>query len=68
MTPRPQVRCLIARPLKRGGYGRSRLVSLSTAYLALKAGFVVLGPDPEDLEALAKWEREQQPPGQPRMR
>jgi hypothetical protein len=58
---KPSVRCLIARPLKNGGIGRSRLVSLSTAYLALKAGFHVIGPDPDDLMALAKWQREQTP-------
>lgn len=67
MEPRPSIRCLIARPLNNGGYGRSRLVSLSTAYLALRAGYAVVGPDPDDLEALAKWEREQtQPFNQPR--
>jgi hypothetical protein len=53
------VRCIIARPLKNGGIGKSRLVGLSTAFLALKAGFHVVGPDPDDLAALALWEREQ---------
>ncbi len=57
IDPRPAVRCLIARPLKHGGIGRSRLVQLSTALLALRAGFHVVGPDPQDLEALATWER-----------
>jgi hypothetical protein len=67
MTTRPVVKCLIARPLKNGGIGKSRLVSLSTAYLALKANFHVVGPDPDDLAALAKWEREQQPFNAPRI-
>ena len=67
MVDRPDVRCLIARPLKNGGIGKSRLVSLGTAYLALRAGFYVVGPDPDDLDALAKWDREREPFNQPRM-
>ena len=59
MTERPPIRCLIARPLANGGIGRSRIVRLSTALLALHAGYHVVGPDPQDLEDLAKWEREQ---------
>jgi hypothetical protein len=59
VSERPKVRCLIARPLKNGGIGKSRLVSLSTAFLALKAEFLVVGPDPQDCEDLARWEREQ---------
>lgn len=59
MTERPPIRCLIARPLANGGIGRSRIVRLSTAWLALKAGYHVVGPDPDDIAALAKWEREQ---------
>lgn len=63
---KPSVRCLIARPLKNGGVGKSRLVSLSTAYLALRAGWPVVGPDPQDMQDLAKWERENQPFNAPR--
>ena len=67
-TDRPVVKCLIARPLKNGGIGKSRLVKLSTAYLALKAGWPVVGPDPQDMNDLAKWERENQAPfNQPRV-
>jgi hypothetical protein len=58
VTGRPEIRCLIARPLKNGGIGKSRLVKLSTAFLALKAGLYVVGPDPEDVAALARWERD----------
>jgi hypothetical protein len=65
-TTKPAVKCLIARPLSNGGIGKSRLVTLGTAYLALRAGFHVVGPDPEDLAALAKWEREQYPFNHPR--
>jgi hypothetical protein len=67
MDERPTVRCLIARPLQNGGMGRSRLVCLSTAYLALKAGFYVVGPDPDDLADLAKWERDQAQFNSPRL-
>jgi hypothetical protein len=62
MTERPIVKCLVARPLSNGHIGRSRLVSLSTALLALRAGWHVVGPDPDDLVRLAEWERENQPP------
>lgn len=64
---RPVVKCLIARPLKNGGIGKSRLVSLSTAYLALRAGFHVVGPDPQDVEDLATWDRINAPFNQPRI-
>jgi hypothetical protein len=35
-------------------------VSLSTGYLAMKAGLWVVGPDLDDVAALAAWEREQE--------
>ena len=55
---RPVVHCLIARKLKGGGIGRSRIVLLSTALLAVRAGrFIAVGPDPEDLEKVAAWDR-----------
>lgn len=66
--PRPVLRCLIARPLSNGGIGKSRIVRLSTAFLAMKSGFLVVGPDPDDLDALATWEREHPGPfNQPRI-
>jgi hypothetical protein len=58
IEPRPVVRCIIARPLSNGGIGKSRIVRLSTALLAMKAGFHVVGPDPEDVADLATWERQ----------
>ena len=67
-TDRPHLKCLIARPLKNGGFGRSRLVRLSTAYLAMKAGWPVVGPDPDDEIAVAKFDREAQPFNRPRVR
>jgi hypothetical protein len=65
-TTRPVVRCLIARPLENGGIGKSRIVPISTALLAMKAGFYVVGPDPDDVKALAAWDREHAPFNQPR--
>lgn len=67
-TDRPTVRCLIARKLPNGSVGRSQIVTLGTAYLAKKCGaFVILGPDPDDMDALARWERRHQPFNQPRI-
>lgn len=68
MRDRPIVRALIARKLADGRYGKSRIVSLATAYIAMKSGgFAVVGPDPDDVVALATWEREQLPFNQPRI-
>jgi len=63
-TDRPIIKCLIARKLDTDGYrcGRSRIVSLQTAWVAVQSGaFVAVGPDPQDMEALAAWERDQAP-------
>lgn len=68
MTDRPLVRCIIARRLSNGGIGRSRIVPLTTALLALKSGaFYVVGPDPHDMAALALWQRNHEPFNRPRM-
>ena len=54
---RPVLHALIAKDLGGGQVGRSRLVDLATAYLAVKSRlYVCVGPDPEDMEALARWE------------
>lgn len=68
-STKPVVRALIARKLANGRFGKSRIVSLATAYIAMQSGaFAVIGPDPEDMERLAAWERIQaQPFNQPRM-
>lgn len=59
---KPVLRCLIARILGDGLYGRSQFVDIGTAYLAVKSKqWVCVGPDPEDQLALAAWEREQTP-------
>ncbi len=62
MGTKPIVKCLIARKLSNGSFGKSRIVSLGAAYLAMKSGaFAVVGPDPDDVLALAAWERMQPP-------
>lgn len=61
---RPVVRCFIAKAIP-GSYGdveRSRIVQLSTALAAMEAGWIVVGPDPQDMEKLAAWEREHAQP------
>lgn len=59
---KPKVRALIARKLSNGSFGKSRIVSLQTAYIAMQSGaFAVVGPDPDDVEALAKYERDAAP-------
>lgn len=60
--PRPLVRCIIARKLANGGIGKSRVVPLYIGWMAMKANtWFVVGPDPEDMAALATWERDQEP-------
>lgn len=60
MPDRPILHAIIARKLANGDMGRSRVVTLGVAYLAMKSGqYWVLGPDPEDEDRLAAWEREQ---------
>lgn len=60
--------CFIAKPVYggRGDVERSRMVPLSTAYLAKQAGWIIVGPDPQDEDALAAWERTRQPFNQAR--
>ncbi len=64
---RPVVRCLVARLLPNDRIGRTHIVSLGAAFLALRSGhFAVVGPDPKDEADLAQWEREQQGINHPR--
>jgi hypothetical protein len=63
-TNRPTVRCLMAYPLGVDTFnGRLRttdikIVSLETAAYFKDLGWWILGPDPEDMDELARWERE----------
>jgi hypothetical protein len=63
-TERPVVRCFIAKPIPggRGDVERSRIVPLSVAFSAMQAGWMVVGPDPDDWEALMAWEQAQAQP------
>lgn len=60
MADRPIIRCLVARTLRDGNLSRTKIVSLAEAFVYRECGFYVVGPDPEDMEALATWERAQQ--------
>lgn len=63
-TGKPTLRCLMAMPLGIDTFsGRIRttdikLVSLDTAAYFKDLGWWIIGPDPEDTDALARWERE----------
>lgn len=60
MDERPQIRVLVARPLSEAGtFSRSQIVPLYAVPVYLKAGYVAVGPDPEDLAAFIEWENEQ---------
>lgn len=62
MSDRPVVHCLIAKALPAPAYfGRTKRVTLATAWVAIRSGaYVAVGPDPQDLQDLARWEREHQ--------
>lgn len=48
MNNRPVIRCLIAQILPNNRMGKTRIVSLGAAFLAMRSGmFAVVGPDPE---------------------
>ena len=60
---RPIVHCLSV-PIMRDGRIRGKVlrVSLETAeWLLHEHGWAVVGPDPEEMNDLAAWEREQMP-------
>ena len=58
MSARPIVHCLIAIVRPNGRLSKCELVDLGTAYLKVKdEGYMCVGPDPDDLDALAAYER-----------
>ena len=64
---RPVIRAIIARDLGWGYVTRTWVVPLSLAYLAVRSGrYICVGPDPEDTETLATWEREHAAINRPR--
>ena len=66
-SERPDVHCFIAR-MKSGGKGfrAIRRVTLAAAWLAKQDGWRVVGPDPLDMEAVARWDAEHVPFNHPR--
>ena len=66
----PTVHCLAAPPLRAGSAevrGMPMIVSLETAlWLRDDYGWYVVGQDPEDMFALARWEKEAEPFNPPR--
>jgi hypothetical protein len=64
--PRPVVHCFAAHVLDDGRtWGNVLRVSLETASWLRAIGYVIVGPDPHDMIALAKWERDQPLRGMP---
>jgi hypothetical protein len=61
MLPKPIVRCLIARIGVNGLPLDIELVTLDTAAERKGEGWCVVGPDPDDLDALFAWYRDPAP-------
>ena len=61
----PMIRCLIARMNARGRVRSIRLVSLGAAFLAMKEGWVVIGPDPQDMQRYEAWLHSREPFNRP---
>ena len=59
MEPKPIVHCFAAYTLEDGEvWGTVHRVSLETAAWMQHVGYVIIGPDPHDMIALTKWERD----------
>lgn len=59
-TTKPIVRCMAAITYGEGHvWGEIHHVSLEVANELRQTGYSIIGPDPEDLQALAQWERQQ---------
>lgn len=59
MRDRPTIHCLVSRPLPGGEFTRSARVPLQAVPTYLKAGYIAVGPDPQDVAALIEWQNEQ---------
>lgn len=66
MDEKPTIRCLIGRPKADGGVRSIRLVSLAAAFLAMHEGWIVIGPDPQDLQRYEQWLTDRGPFNAPR--
>lgn len=64
IDPRPVVHALMAYPLGidrftgEPRFTEIRRVPLAQALYFMELGFWIVGPDPADIQALARWERE----------
>lgn len=56
-TEKPLVRCLVSYPLDEEVFTSPACVSLDTAAYLKDRGWLVVGPDPSDIQALAEFER-----------
>jgi hypothetical protein len=56
---RPVVRCFAARSLTPTRWTKPRIVSLKRALVLKEGGWIIVGPDPNDLIDLATWEKQQ---------
>ena len=54
---RPVLRCFVSFPITDELFSATALVSLDTAVLLKEAGYMVVGPDPQDEQELASWDR-----------
>lgn len=60
MSEKPIVKCLAAVVYGEGHiFGDVFHVSLDTAERLRQNGYAIVGPDPEDMQALATWEKAQ---------
>lgn len=55
---RPVIRCMVARALPEGTFSKIQIVPLHAVPVYIKAGYVAVGPDPEDMRNLIEWENE----------
>ena len=62
---RPTIHCFIARRKANGRVRSVRRVSLQAAYLAMKDGWIVVGPDPQDMQTYERWLTARQPFNRP---
>ncbi len=56
---KPTLRCLVAFPLTADVFSSPAVVSVETSLELHPKGYMVVGPDPEDEEAYATWQRAQ---------
>lgn len=60
MDAKPIVHCLVARPVSDLIWGVPQRTSLARAAKLKLRGWIIVGPDPEDMWALTAWEKRQE--------